>query len=227
MCKDGKCGHFDSLVDEQQQFARLDPVMLTGDKLKIAVDAQHKIDRYNQRRHEEHESFVERLHKAVKSKEIKLSEAVRQTEEYAETSLESYKREIERYMLALDRALEGTALAGLYTQSFEAKLEDEDALPQVQHDLRMAENSALAFSTATRALLTAVMMATMMSSLRAMCQTLSVRSARSLLRPQAQGLRLLLQCPRSATEPLAQHQVRSGAAPVGRVGQLQPSPQTY
>jgi hypothetical protein len=132
MCKDGKCGHFDSLVDEQQQFARLDPVMLTGDKLKIAVDAQHKIDRYNQRRHEEHESFVERLHKAVKSKEIK-------TEEYAETSLESYKREIERYMLALDRALEGTALAGLYTQSFEAKLEDEDALPQVQHDLRMAE----------------------------------------------------------------------------------------
>jgi hypothetical protein len=86
MCKDGKCGHFDSLVDEQQQFARLDPVMLTGDKLKIAVDAQHKIDRYNQRRHEEHESFVERLHKAVKSKEIKLSEAVRQTEEYAETS---------------------------------------------------------------------------------------------------------------------------------------------
>jgi hypothetical protein len=139
MCKDGQCGHIESLLDEQQQFARLDPVMLTGEKLKIAVDAQHKIDRYTQQRHEEHESFVERLHKAVKSKEIKLSEAVRQTEEYAETSEESYKREIERYMLALDRALEGTPLAGLYSKSWEDKLENEDALPQVQHDLRMAE----------------------------------------------------------------------------------------
>lgn len=127
MCKNGRCGHFDDPQIEQQFFASLEPVLLNGKKLKIAVTANEAVDRVHATQVEEREELLDRLDKQHSRNEIKISDAMRQVEVLANRHKLENKNALKLYTEALDKAVAGTHLAGLFSKSNK----DKKALAQI------------------------------------------------------------------------------------------------
>jgi hypothetical protein len=135
MCKDGRCGHFAGLQDEWAHFASLDPVMVTGEKLHAAIEAQNVLDRFIATEEQAREEFTTSISQRVRKGELKLSEAIRHTEERAERINAESKQVLENYTQAMDAVLEGTPLAGLFGQT----VLGPNAEVKVQVNLGMAD----------------------------------------------------------------------------------------
>jgi hypothetical protein len=128
MCKDGKCGHFDSLQSEQDFIASLDPVLIRGKKLKAVLAAQATVDRVQATQAEEREEQHSKLAKQVASGEVKMSDAMKQVEALADRHEKEQTTALQLYADKMEPVVKGTALEGLFNES--VKPEHEKVLVQ-------------------------------------------------------------------------------------------------